>query len=228
MTKVRPVSPSATMMMIAAVPTTRPASVSAVWTGWVRNRWTAVSKVSRVNMRNGPSGARRGHVDADAVGDRDGPRKDEGVVLGDAAGDLDVVDPDQADRHVAAPRAAVLQAEDIALVAVAEEGGPRDRQGALLLPGDDLRVDRRVGRQRPGGIGDLSDYLPDLAPSRLPHAGRDGEDLPLPPALGEPVEGDDETLADVDPRQVRLIHADPDAQGRRVGDARDEVSGFDR
>src|SRR5215471_14208004 len=100
MTNVRPVSPSATMMMIAAVPTTSPASVSAVWTGCVRKRWTAVSKVSGVNIGT-PLRARGGHVDARALGERDEAGQQDRVVVRQARGDLDVVDADEADRHLA-------------------------------------------------------------------------------------------------------------------------------
>src|SRR5215471_4822210 len=102
MTKVRPVKPSATIRMIAAVPTTSPSSVNPICTGWVRKRWSAVSSVSTRNMSARFLG---GHGDAVGEGSRSG--KQDEVVLRETGGDLDVVQADQSDRHVAAARAAV-------------------------------------------------------------------------------------------------------------------------
>src|SRR5450432_2818786 len=227
MTKARPVKPSATIRMMAAVPTTRPVSVSAVWTGCVRNRWTAVWSVSDGSTVGSDSLALAGKRHADAVRQRDGARREHGVAFREPARDLDVGQTDQPGADVAAARAAALRDEDETMLAVpiAEHRRPRHGQGALLLADDDLDVDGRVGRQRQLRIRDLADHLAHLTAARLGDSGRDGQDAALPAPVGKAVEGHDDALSDGDARQVRLVDADPDPQMLRVGDARDELPG---
>src|SRR3954470_24241496 len=104
MTNARPVMPSATMRMMAAVPTTRPVSVSAVWTGCVRNLCTAVPNVSP-----GSSATRRlllfRHGDARALRERRRAGEQDLVALREPFRHLHVRKADQPDRDGPASRA---------------------------------------------------------------------------------------------------------------------------
>src|SRR5262245_61198529 len=195
--------------MIAAVPTTRPARASEVCTGCFLNRSIAMPKTSRLNMTCGAPVPRLAalRVDTEAVGQRDRTGKNDRVVLLQSAGDLRLVQAEQADLDIAAPRTPRVQDVDVAPLALPDHGRSRDQERPALLARHDLHVHGRVGRKAALGVRDLSENLADLPAAHVPQTGRHLRDLALPALPRQAVERKHHALAGGDAREIRLIHA---------------------
>src|SRR5262249_61224031 len=107
-------------------------------------------------------------------------------VLGEAVCDLDVGQTHQTDGDRSPASTPLFEDEDVALIPLAQQRGPRDREGPTLLADDDRDVDRRVGGKRQAGVGGLARHLPHLTSPRLRDAPGGGEDFPFPAAGAPP------------------------------------------
>src|SRR5690349_1029177 len=120
--------------MIDAVPTKRPVRVSQVWSGWVSKRLRAMTRASApgtVSRRRSRSRSRRsgpGGADTLPLAKRHGGVGDDGVAFREPALDLDLGEPDEPHRDVAALGAAAGDEVDEAAALLAAEGGAGDGQ----------------------------------------------------------------------------------------------------
>src|SRR5258708_32936511 len=157
-TKPRPVRPRDTVMMIDAVPTTRPARVSAVWKGWVRKRWSAVSRISGRLIGSGAGG------DAEPPEQRPVAGEDDALSLREPGRHLHVGEAHEPHRDLAPLRASGALDIDEPPLTFLMKGGARDEQGGRPLAHPALYVHAAVQGQRLAVPRDHAPALPHLPP----------------------------------------------------------------